>query len=417
MNILILGADGFLGRHLEAACWAAGHRVMRGVHGPSRAGDVAVDFRQDTLPERWRPRLRGVDAVINAVGILRERRPGDFQRIHDQAPRALFAACDRAGVARVVQISALGAETRLTPYLASKRRAEEALLESLPEGVVVRPSLVFGADGASSRFFLALAAWPLLLLADGGRQRVQPVHVEDLCWAILRLLEDGPPAERIVPLVGPSPISFAGMIAAYRRALGHAPARIISLPGVLMPSLARMIGWLPGSLLTRDTWSMLAAGNVGNPAEITRLLGHPPRAVEEFVDAALAIKWKARAGRRLWRGGARLALSLLWLGSAIASLVSWPLSLNLLAPLGLSGAAAWSVLIAAVGLDALLGVLTLVRPGPRLWVLQGATILAYSMLVALWLPVYWFHPFAPMLKNLPVLALLAALTLDRETAT
>ena len=111
MNVLLLGADGFLGRHLQIALETAGHTVRRGVHRPvRRADEIAVDYARDVDPGAWRGRLTGVDAVINTVGILREGRGRRFDAIHDQAPRALFAACREAGVRRVIQVSALGAD-------------------------------------------------------------------------------------------------------------------------------------------------------------------------------------------------------------------------------------------------------------------------------------------------------------------
>ena len=111
MNVLLLGADGFLGHHLQIALETAGHTVHRGVHRPvRRADEIAVDYARDVDPGAWRGRLTGVDAVINAVGILREGRGRRFDAIHDQAPRALFVACRTAGVRRVIQVSALCAD-------------------------------------------------------------------------------------------------------------------------------------------------------------------------------------------------------------------------------------------------------------------------------------------------------------------
>lgn len=110
--VLILGASGFLGRHIAAALAAAGHEVIRGVRRPP-AGDgaryVAVDYERDHEPADWLPRLERVDAVVNAAGILRERGRSTFEALHVRAPAALFRACAQARVRRVVQVSALGA--------------------------------------------------------------------------------------------------------------------------------------------------------------------------------------------------------------------------------------------------------------------------------------------------------------------
>lgn len=406
MRVLLCGADGFLGRHIAAALAAAGHAVVRGVHTPRQPGDVAIDYRQDVEPAAWLPRLAGIDAVINAVGILNERRPGDFERIHSRAPSALFAACAAAGIERVIQVSALGAERRDTPYLASKAAADDRLLAACPGGVVLRPSLVFGADGASSRFFLALASLPLLPLPGRGNQPLRPIHIDDLAELAVRLLAASLPESRIVAAVGGGEASYRGLLAAYRRSLDLAPAVQLPTPVRLMAAAARLGDRFPGSLLNRATWNMLQAGNTGDPAAAARLLGRPPRAPSEFIAPAQAPLLRLQA-LAAWRGPLlRGVLALLWLWSAAVSLL-WPATgLALLAPFGLAGAAACMVLIGASAMDAAFGLLTLARPGPRLWQAQIALILGYSLLIALRLPEFLIHPFAPVAKNLAVLALL-----------
>ncbi|MDR2689787.1 MAG: NAD-dependent epimerase/dehydratase family protein, partial [Azoarcus sp.] len=228
MNILLCGADGFLGHAITARLEAAGHRIIRGVHTVRQADDIALDYRRDLDAETWLPRLRDVDAVINAVGILRERTPGDFERIHHRAPAALFAAAAQVGIRRVIQISATGPgeqhpgeqqdSTGLTPYLSSKHAADAALLRSLPQGAtVLRPTLIFGEDGASSQFFLALASLPLLAIPqDIGK--VQPVHVDDLTAAVKKALEvDSSAPSRILEFPGPRALPYAEWLEGYRR--------------------------------------------------------------------------------------------------------------------------------------------------------------------------------------------------------
>jgi uncharacterized protein YbjT (DUF2867 family) len=149
MNVLLLGADGFLGRHLQIALETAGHRARRGVHRPvRRADEIAVDYARDVDPGAWRGRLTGFDAVINTVGILRDCRGRGFDAIRDQAPRALFAACREAGVRRVIQVSALGADAgAASRFHLSKRAADDFLATLNLEWVIVQPAFVYGLDG------------------------------------------------------------------------------------------------------------------------------------------------------------------------------------------------------------------------------------------------------------------------------
>ncbi|MDH3918400.1 MAG: NAD(P)H-binding protein, partial [Rhodospirillales bacterium] len=184
MRILVTGACGFIGGHITSALIAAGHRVVCCVRDPARArrmfpGQVALacDFNRDTEAACWRPRLEDVDAVINCAGILQSRPGQSIAAIHGKAPKALFDACLAAGVRRVIQISALGAEPQAgTAYALSKHEADLHLLSLPLDGTVVQPSLAYtpaGSYGGTS-LFRALAALPWLVPVVGrGDQSFQ----------------------------------------------------------------------------------------------------------------------------------------------------------------------------------------------------------------------------------------------------
>ena len=176
MNVLLLGADGFLGGHLQIALETAGHTVRRGVHRPVPERTRSPwTYARDVDPGAWRGRLTGVDAVINTVGILREGRGRRFDAIHDQAPRALFAACLEAGVRRVIQVSALGADAgAASRFHLSKRAADDFLATLNLEWVIVQPAFVYGLDGASSRMFRQIASLPAAPAGTGKRTAVDP---------------------------------------------------------------------------------------------------------------------------------------------------------------------------------------------------------------------------------------------------
>ncbi len=93
MNILVCGANGFIGRALSARLEAGGHRVLHGVRRAAGPRDVEIDFAKDVDADAWRARLDGVDVVINAVGILADRRGAALDTVHRAAPCALFTAC------------------------------------------------------------------------------------------------------------------------------------------------------------------------------------------------------------------------------------------------------------------------------------------------------------------------------------
>ncbi len=414
MRILICGADGFLGSHIAAVFARRGHEIVRGVHTLRLPGDVAIDYREDITGEIWTPRLAGIDAVVNAIGILREKLPGDFDLIHHRAPAALFESCRDAGIHRVVQISALGAAP--TPYLTSKHAADAVLHRLLPEAIVLRPGLVFGPHGASTRFFLALASLPVQT-CPGGAGDVQPVHVDDLAEIVARLIDEPTLYEGVLELPGPRRLSYAEWMASYRAGMGFQPAFVVPVPGWCVTASARIAGLLPGSLLSRDTWTMLRAGSTGNPAAAEAVLGRPLLAPQDFIPPRDAEPFRLRALSH-WRGPfLRSVLALIWFVSAILSATIFPLeqSLALLAAFGLAGSTALAVLAGAVAVDLGMGMLTIFRPGRRLWLAQLALVAGYSALIAWRLPIFLLHPFGPILKNLAVAALLIQLWAEDET--
>src|SRR5688572_24357551 len=112
MRILLTGATGFIARAVAQALHKRGHtvlRVQRRAGGPGKEV-VQADYAQVPSRDWWLPRLAGVDAVVNTVGILREQPGQTFAALHTDAPAELFRACAAAGVHTVVQVSALGAD-------------------------------------------------------------------------------------------------------------------------------------------------------------------------------------------------------------------------------------------------------------------------------------------------------------------
>ena len=422
MKVLLTGASGFLGSRLRQALLEAGHEVVAIARHPppnppqpTRLRWLALDFAQATTPAQWLPHLQGVDAVVNAVGIFREQGSQTFDALHHRAPVALFQACAQAGVRRVIQISALGVQAGATAYQRSKHAADEALLALPLDATVVQPSLVFGEDGPSARFFLSLSSLPLLALPRSGP--LQPVHVDDAVAALVALLRApaAPWSGRRLPLVGPQPLSLTEYLQALRAAQGLPRAPALRVPAPLGALGARVAGALGSSLLDADSWEMLQQGNAASAEAITALLGRPPRPPREFIPPNRADSARAQA-RLAWALPLlRLSLALVWLITAAVSFGLYPVqdSYELLARTGVPPALQPLMLYGAAGLDLLLGVLTLwpLRPRARrrLWAAQALLIGFYTVLITWRLPEFWLHPYGPLSKNLPILAALALL--------
>ncbi len=416
MNILICGANGFIGRALAEHLRRAGHAVIRGVRCPTRPDDRAMDFSTDLDPGDWRDRLHGVDVVINAVGILTESRERGFETIHHRAPVALFEACASAQVKRVVHISALGVERGNIAYFRTKAAAETDLMRLSLPWQIVRPALIYGPEGTSAGFFRLLASLPVTPLPGGGRQMLQPIHIDDLCRSVEQLIAPDTPAGQVVELAGPTPITLREMLAAYRQQMGFAPAPGVPIPNRAMALGAQVAAHLPGALLTPDTWRMLQQGNTTDDNAAPRLLGHAPRPATRFIPRATAAGTRA-AALSAWRTPMlRAALAFVWLFTAFVSAFMFPVESShaLLAPLGLTGMSASVALYGAIAIDGALGVATLCCPGRRLWAAQIGVIALYSAIIAAVLPQFLWHPFGPLSKNIPMLALLVCLIAEEK---
>ena len=410
MVVFLTGASGFIGEHLGAALRSAGHRVIAAVHREPAARDaLTVDFARDFEPAVWRPRLDGVDAVVNTVGILREHRSATFDALHVRAPRALFAAAADVGVRRVVQFSALGADDAATsPYHASKRRADD-FLSALPlSSVIVQPSLVYGRGGASATLFDTLASLPIVPLPGAGLQRIQPVHIDDVVAAVIALLDVESWRVGRVALVGPSPMTVREYLATLRQSMGLVPAPFLPVPPRLLNIAARVGDRLPGQLLDRPTLAMLERGNTANPATTRAVLGRDPRPPWHFVAVGERSSVASRAKLNWLLPLLRLSIATLWIITGIVSLAAFPVaeSYALLARVGITGTMAPVALGSAAVIDIALGIATLVARSRTLWWTQIVVILGYTLLITWRLPEYWLHPYGPVLKNIPILVLL-----------
>src|ERR1051326_1082029 len=150
MRVMVVGASGLIGSAVCARLAARGDTILAVVHPPTDlglipAGTLEIDMTGATDPADWVPHLTGVDAVVNCAGVLQDSRRDSTRGVHAAGAAALFRACERAGVRRVVHLSAVGVD-RATPteFSRTKLAGDQALMERDLDWVILRPSVVIG---------------------------------------------------------------------------------------------------------------------------------------------------------------------------------------------------------------------------------------------------------------------------------
>lgn len=394
MRVMIVGG-GFIGGHLAGRLRAEGCEVtVAGRRGASIACDLACD---DAAV--WAARLQGYDALVNCAGVLAAG--ADYDGVHARGAIALFDGAASAGVARVVQISALGASEGITAYHRSKRTADAHLTRLDLGWAIVRPSLVVGRGGGSTALFSALAALPLMPDIGGGM--VQPIAIDDLVDAIRRLLQQPLPMNMVVEAVGPEPMRIVDLMAVLRRWLGLGTASSLPVPRWML----RAVAWLGTGPMTRDSLTMLEAGNTAPVEPFVNALGFPPQTVAQFLAAHPATRGDLLAARMSpLEPALRGLLAAVWLAGGLVPLLLTPMASNtrLLARLGLPGQAAAGTVWAGSLADMVVALAMILR-----WrgaALAGVVLMsAYSLILAAIAPELWVDPFGALVKNLAVLGL------------
>ena len=414
---MLLGATGLIGSAVAARLRAEGHEVIgagRSLDAAARRVPVAewreIDLRAMLRIEDWRPCLAGVEAVVNSAGALQDGPRDALGAVHRDAPTALWRACAEAGIRRIIQVSAIGVDRGgLTAFSRSKREGDAALEASGLDWVVLRPSVVVGAPAyGGSALLRGLAALPFLpRIPDAGP--IDVVQLDDVAETVARLLRPGAPSRVALELTGPERLTFAEIVAAYRRWLGWRPAREIRVPGLLLDlgwRLSDMIAWLGWRPPLRSTARReLARGAIGDNVEWKRLTGIEPQALGEALaarPASVQERWFARLFllKPLAIGG----FALFWLISGLVSLgPGWE---QALATMRATPAAFWSELAVGGGalLDLLIGAAMIFRrtAKPALLAALAASLL-YVMLGSLLAPSLWADPLGPLMKVVPIL--------------
>jgi NADH dehydrogenase len=270
MKITVLGATGFVGRVLLARLAQDGHQLTvlsRNPHAhlvrllPPGTRVVTGDVYD---PGLLKAHFSGADAVINLVGILNES--GDngrgFHRAHVALTKLVIAACQLAGVRRLLQMSSLNAGRGDSFYLKTRGEAEAAVKQSGLDWTIFQPSVIFGiGDGFFCRFGELLKLSPVLPLAKAGT-RFAPVYVGDVVDAIRVALRERRTIGQVYELYGAETFTLAELVRMTAAQLGLKRI-VIPLPDALGRLQGFVFDFVPGKPFSSDNYRSLKLDSVG----------------------------------------------------------------------------------------------------------------------------------------------------------
>lgn len=289
MNVLIVGGHGFIASHIAATLVRHGHTPILAVRHPSLNGKmVELGCNLNTMLNAavWQPLLENVQAVINAAGILRGSAQ-HHQQVHCDAPAALAAAC-AAAKKPFLHISALGLDNaKATPYFNSKRDGEVAIRMANSAAIIVRPSLVFGAESTATKLMLSQARLPFLVQPAISKP-VAPIHVDDLAKLCITLINTMRALGCDVDAAGQKNLSLGEYINALRQAMHYKPAPIGHLPNSLIRAALQLSAWLGAKILVPEALDLMEHAHVGDAHQYVRWMHHQPRPISTFLQVRSA---------------------------------------------------------------------------------------------------------------------------------
>lgn len=292
MRVFVTGGTGFVGREILKQLTETGHTAICLVRPGSEQKvailkGVEIQRGDATKPETLEGALRGCDAVIHLVGIIREfpSKAITFRRLHFEATRIMVEAAKAQGVKRYLQMSANGTrENAHIPYYQTKWQAEEAVRNSGLAWTIFRPSIIFGPKGE----FINLLAdmihkYPVVPVIGNGRSRISLVAVEEVAKSFVLALDKEDAIEQIYHCCGPDELTFNDILDLLGQALKKKRVRKIHYPAWLMRHIVSLMESIPAFPITATQMTMLLEGNVCDGKPWAQAFGIKPQSFSEGI--------------------------------------------------------------------------------------------------------------------------------------
>ncbi|MEM9182145.1 MAG: complex I NDUFA9 subunit family protein [Pseudomonadota bacterium] len=308
-HTVLLGGSGFVGDALANELATRGEQVTIVCRNPatrrSARPHITVSIADPYDVASLVEAISGADVLVNLVGILNEKGfdGSGFRKAHVEVTRNALEACEKAGIERYVQMSALRAGEGTSHYLKSKAEAEALVRNSALDWAILRPSVIFGpADSFLNRFAALISLTPLVMPLACAGSRFQPVYVGDVADAFANVIEQGGNG-RVLDLVGPGTYTLKQLVE-YVIALKGRRLKVVGLPGFVSYLQALVMNLVPGKPFSTDNYRSLQLDSVSEDNAL-EALGVTPTPLEAIAPTYLGRQQRAhrfddarsRAGR------------------------------------------------------------------------------------------------------------------------
>ena len=297
-TVTVFGGTGFLGRRIVRHLRSGEFRVRIASRHPDRGhrlfgpDDPQLQSVEANIHDERSvaDALAGASAAVNAVSLYVEHGQETFHSVHVESARRVAAQAQRAGVARLVHVSGIGADAASPSlYIRKRGEGELAVRAAFNDTLFVRPAVMFGPDDAFLTTLLKLLRrLPIYPMFGRGRTRLQPAYVEDVAEAVARVMRRTETHSTIFEFGGARVYSYEQFLRAAAREAGLAP-RLIPIPFGVWHALAWASEILPDPFLTRNQVELMQIDTVSSPEKPGFAeLGISPQPVEAILQQMLS---------------------------------------------------------------------------------------------------------------------------------
>lgn len=268
MKVFLTGSTGFVGNEILKVLQNKGHTTVALVRDLNKARNIknVIYVKGDILkPESYEEHIKGCDAVINLVGIIREypKKGITFENLHYQATKKIVDVAYSQNVKRFIQMSANGTRAdALSEYHKTKFMAEEYIKSKDLDYTIFRPSVIYGPDdGFINMLNRLMKMTPIFSYFGDGGYKMQPVSVYEVAELFVNALNDDKCIGKTYSVCGKDVYTYKEILKIISKVTGR-KTLLFPIPEFIIEMLVSIFGkttWFP---ITNDQFIMLKEGNI-----------------------------------------------------------------------------------------------------------------------------------------------------------